>query len=100
MPSVHTVRLLKAHFGSSLARHDPLHFTLFLRALSWQSARAAAVASKSNVVTSTWDTACAIFDDGSSHSYVCNLNPSHVIIYGSMLAPIKINILRTFQSFS
>lgn len=100
MPSVHTLRLLKAHFGSSLARHDPLRFTLFLRALSWQSARVAAVASKLNVVTSTWDTACPVFDDSSSHSYACNLNPSHVIISGSTLAQIKINILRNFQSFS
>lgn len=26
---------LKGHFGSSLARHDPLHFTLLPHALSW-----------------------------------------------------------------
>lgn len=43
---------------------------------------------------------CPIFDDGSSHSYVRYLNPSNVIISGSMLAQIKINTLRTFQLFS
>lgn len=93
------VRLLKGHFGSSLARHDLLHIILFLHALSWQITVVAAVANELSIVTSTCDTACPVLDDGSSHCYVCNLNPSLVINCGSMLVQIKINILRTFNCF-
>lgn len=100
------VRLVKGYFGSSLARHDPLQFTLFLHAVSWpsipfswQGTTVAALANKLNVVTSIWGTSCSIFNDGSSHSYVYKLNPSTVTISGSIFAQIQINILKTFLSF-